>query len=128
MKTVIGKGTTIEGTVHIDSSIRIDGNVYGEVKSSGDVTVGSEGYVEHDIFARNIHIAGKVKGNVDGEEKVHLLDSGYLEGSATMDKLVIDENAHFHGQSFMKKNEKHSPQVIDGDMFTVHEGEKEQAQ
>ncbi|MDQ0258092.1 cytoskeletal protein CcmA (bactofilin family) [Evansella vedderi] len=99
--TVIGTDTTIEGTLHVNSSIRIDGKVLGEVKCSGDVTVGKDGHVEHQITARNLYIAGTVKGNVNVEEKIHIYESGYLEGKAQMRTIIIDENGQFRGESLM---------------------------
>lgn len=102
ISTIIGEETTIEGIVTINSSIRVDGKVYGEIKCTGDVTVGKDGYVENFISARNLFIAGKVKGNVKIENKIHIYDSGRLDGSAEMKVIVIDENGFFHGESLMK--------------------------
>jgi cytoskeletal protein CcmA (bactofilin family) len=102
IETIIGKGTTVEGTINVDACIRIDGKVYGDIKCSGDVTVGKEGYVENSITARNLFIVGKIKGTIKVENKVHIYDSGHFEGSAEMGTIVIDENGFFHGESRMK--------------------------
>ncbi|MDQ0257920.1 cytoskeletal protein CcmA (bactofilin family) [Evansella vedderi] len=82
--TVIGPNTKVEGKLHIESSIRIDGKVYGEIKCAGDITIGKEGYVEKGIIARNLFLAGTVKGNVKVDNKIHIYDTGYLDGSAEM--------------------------------------------
>lgn len=102
MSTIIGEETTVEGTLTVNSSIRIDGKVLGEVKCTGDVTVGRDGYVENAITARNLIIAGKVKGNVKVEQKIHIYDTGKLDGKAEMSVIVIDENGFFQGESYMK--------------------------
>lgn len=104
ISTIIGEETTVEGTLNVQSSIRIEGKVYGEIKCSGDVTVGKDGYVENSITARNLFIAGKVKGNVNVENKIHIYDTGKLDGKAEMSVIVIDENGYFHGESLMKGN------------------------
>lgn len=101
ISTIIGEETTVEGTLNVNSSIRIDGKVYGEIKCSGDVTVGKDGYVENSITARNLLIAGKVKGNVKVEQKVHIYDTGHLDGKAEMSVIVIDEKGFFRGESVM---------------------------
>lgn len=101
ISTIIGVETTVEGTLNVNSSIRIDGKVYGEIKCSGDVTVGKEGYVENCITARNLLIAGKVKGSVNVEEKIHIYETGSLDGKAEMKAIVIDENGFFRGESLM---------------------------
>ncbi|MBU9712343.1 bactofilin family protein [Evansella tamaricis] len=104
ISTVIGELTTVEGNLNVESSIRIDGKVYGEVICSGDVTVGKDGYVERNLKARNLFIAGKVCGDVEVENKVHILETGFFEGSATMSTIVIEENGQFQGKSLMKQS------------------------
>ncbi|MCD8509595.1 MAG: polymer-forming cytoskeletal protein [Bacillus sp. (in: Bacteria)] len=99
--TIIGAETTIEGSISISSSIRIDGKVQGKVECSGDVTIGKDGHVEKHITARNLFIAGTVKGSVNVEEKVHIFETGVLEGKVQMKTLVIDENGQFRGESIM---------------------------
>lgn len=100
--TIIGERTVIEGKVNLNSSIRIDGKIYGEIHCDGDVTVGKSGYVEDKIHARNLIVAGTVKADVDIDEKLHILESGYFEGFASMNCFIVDENGRFHGTSEMK--------------------------
>ncbi|WP_078553069.1 bactofilin family protein [Bacillus alkalicellulosilyticus] len=102
LSTIIGEDTVVEGTIKIESGLRVDGKVYGEIKCSGDVTIGKQGIVEETIFARNLFIAGKVTGKVTVEEKIHIYETGSLQGSAEMKSIVIDENGFFRGESFMK--------------------------
>ncbi|WP_049786639.1 bactofilin family protein [Evansella cellulosilytica] len=104
VSTVIGEATTVEGRFQVKSSIRVDGKIFGELKCDGDVTIGKEGYVEKGIISRNLYIAGTVKGNVKVQNKVHILESGHLDGAVEMKSIIIDENGHFHGRSIMKNN------------------------
>ncbi|OIJ12921.1 hypothetical protein BKP35_10175 [Anaerobacillus arseniciselenatis] len=114
ISTIIGVETTVEGTLNVDSSIRIDGKVYGEIKCTGDVTIGKEGYVENTVTARNLLIAGSVKGNVNVENKIHIYETGSLDGKAEMSSIVIDENGYFRGESLMKnQNEVTNVKDID---------------
>lgn len=106
--TVIGENTKVEGRLFIESSIRIDGKVYGDIKCDGDVTIGKSGYVEKGIVSRNLFLAGTAKGNVKVENKIHIYESGILDGAAEMKTIIIEENGHFHGKSFMKG---HNPTV-----------------
>ncbi|UCZ53880.1 polymer-forming cytoskeletal protein [Bacillus shivajii] len=101
VSTVIGEETTFTGTLEVNSSIRIDGKVYGDVKCNGDVTVGQEGYIEKQLTARNLFLAGKIQGDVKIEGKIHIYDSGSLDGKAEMNTIVIDENGHFNGECVM---------------------------
>ena len=115
ISTIIGGETTVEGTLNVNSSIRIDGKVYGEIKCSGDVTIGKDGYVENTVTARNLLIAGKVKGSVNVENKIHIYETGSLDGKAEMSSIVIDENGFFRGESLMKNNNDEVTNVNDID-------------
>ncbi|WP_335342007.1 polymer-forming cytoskeletal protein [Bacillus alkalicola] len=105
ISTVIGEETKIEGKVNVESSIRIDGKIFGEVICSGDVTIGKDGYVENSLKARNVFIAGKVHGAVEAEDKIQILATGSLVGSAVMKTIIIEENGHFQGESVMKQQD-----------------------
>lgn len=108
ISTVIGEETTFTGTLEVNSSIRIDGKVFGEVKCYGDVTLGKEGYVENDLTARNLFLAGKIQGNVKVEGKIHIYDTGRLDGKAEMSTIIIDENGYFNGESKMHADADHT--------------------
>lgn len=112
ISTIIGKETTIEGNLTVNSSVRIDGKVFGTVKCSGDVTIGKEGFVKNAITARNLIVAGKVVGNVKVENKVHIYDSGSLDGKVEMKSIIIDENGYFRGESFMRATEDKKNSVV----------------
>jgi len=101
ISTLIGEETNFKGTLEVKSSIRIDGEVKGDVICEGDVTVGKNGYVENQLKARNLYVAGSVKGNIYVKEKIHIYDTGSINGRAEMTTIIIDENGQFHGESIM---------------------------
>ena len=111
ISTIIGKETIFEGNLTVNSSIRIDGQVNGKVICSGDVTIGKEGLVKNSITARNLIVAGKVFGDVKVENKVHIYDTGAIDGRVVMKSIVIDENGFFRGESLMKSTDKKSALV-----------------
>ena len=97
----IGTGTTLEGLIETNGSLRIDGKIKGTVKSNDSVTIGSGGEVLGDVFARNVILGGKVEGNVVVEEKLILESTSILIGNIRAAKLIIDEGALFNGKSEM---------------------------
>ncbi len=97
----IGNGTSVEGTIETNGSLRIDGKVKGTVKSSDTITIGSGGEVNGDIFARNAIVGGKIEGNINVEEKLVLESTSVLTGNLRAGKLIIDEGAVFNGNSEM---------------------------
>jgi cytoskeletal protein CcmA (bactofilin family) len=109
IETIIGKGTSIEGTVNIEGSTRIDGNVTGKVMSNDVITVGSTGIVKAEIRAKAIVVGGRVEGNLIASEKVELQAKSELVGDITSKSLLVEHGAIFHGNSKMKDAGAPSP-------------------
>ncbi len=99
IETIIGSDTVIEGKITLPTSLRVDGKVIGEIISSGDVYIGKDAYVEPSIKAKNIVIAGEVKGDIETTEKVQIEAKGKLSGNATSRGIVIDDGGVFNGNS-----------------------------
>ena len=100
--TIIGKGTTVEGTINIEGATRIDGTVSGKLIANDTVTVGPTGIVKAEIHARTIVIGGRVEGNLVAGEKVELQAKSELIGDITSKSLLVEHGAIFHGNSKMK--------------------------
>ncbi|GEL78762.1 bactofilin family protein [Tenuibacillus multivorans] len=100
--TIVGSGTTLNGDVESEASIRIDGTVTGSVICSGDVVIGSEGKVEAEVKGRNVTVAGMVKGNITSKHTLKIEATGKLMGDAKMAVFVIDEGGKFDGKSQME--------------------------
>ncbi len=98
---LIGVGTTIEGKVRSQGSIRVDGKVIGEVTASENMAVGSTGEIEGNISGRNITVGGKVRGNIYSAERLVLEPKSVIKGDVRAAKLVIDEGAVFDGNCRM---------------------------
>ena len=56
--TIVGAGARLEGTVVSAGSLRIDGQVKGQINADGDVTLSPSSQVEADIRAQNVSIGG----------------------------------------------------------------------
>ena len=50
-------------------SLRIDGQVKGQINADGDVTLSSQSQVEADIRAQNVSVAGRFTGNIVVKDK-----------------------------------------------------------
>jgi cytoskeletal protein CcmA (bactofilin family) len=99
--TVVGAAAKIEGTLVSAGSLRIDGQVKGQINADGDVTLSPQSQVEADIRAQNVSVAGRFKGALVVKGKAHLARGGRVDGNITSKTLVIEEGAIFHGQSVM---------------------------
>ncbi|MGZ5129054.1 MAG: bactofilin family protein [Actinomycetota bacterium] len=99
--TIVGAGARLEGNVVSAGSLRIDGQVKGQINAEGDVALSPQSQVEADIRAQNVSVAGAFKGNIIVKAKAHLARGGRVDGNITSKTLVIEEGGIFHGQSIM---------------------------
>ncbi len=99
--TIVGAGARLEGNVVSAGSLRIDGQVKGQINAEGDVALSPQSQVEADIRAQNVSVAGGFKGTIVVKGKAHLARGGRIEGNITSKSLVVEEGGIFHGQSIM---------------------------
>jgi cytoskeletal protein CcmA (bactofilin family) len=99
--TVVGAGARLEGNVVSAGSLRIDGQVKGQINADGDVTLSPQSQVEADIRAQNVSVAGRFTGNIVVKDRAHLARGGRIDGNITSKTLVVEEGGVFHGQSIM---------------------------
>ena len=98
--TVIGSNTHIEGAFASSGNVRMDGHFSGALEISGNILVGESADIRADINARNVSIAGTVRGNVTGN-KVQLLRTGRIWGDISASALTTEEGAFIDGKITM---------------------------
>ncbi len=98
--TVIGSNTSFEGSFVSSGNVRMDGQFAGSLEVSGNILVGESADIHADIHARNISIAGTVRGNVTGN-KVQLLRTGRIWGDISASALTTEEGAFIDGKIAM---------------------------
>ena len=103
-ETVLGPSTRLEGELISDGNIRLDGMFTGTLKISGNVLVGETARITADINARNVSIAGAVRGNVSGN-RVQLLRTGRVWGDIRATALTTEEGAFIDGKISMTSHE-----------------------
>ena len=98
VETIVGRNTTLNGEIYVTGSLRIEGKIEGKIKSSGDIYVGQEASVVASIQARNVIIAGEIRGDVDVMDRVELAPSGRLLGNILAKKFIVGDGAYFQGE------------------------------
>lgn len=107
-ETVLGASCTLDGTLVSTGNVRLDGTFNGSLDIHGNVLVGETAKIEADITAKNISIAGAVRGNVTGK-KVQLLRTGRVWGDITATALSTEEGAFIDGKISMVSKEEARP-------------------
>lgn len=113
LNTIIGKGTIFEGTLTVQSGLRIDGTVKGKVSGADTISIGEDGKLEADLNAKIIIVGGNVTGNIFAKEKIELQSNSVVTGDLTTKSLVVEEGAIFCGKCNMKE-EKYSQKKSEG--------------
>ena len=110
--TVIGSNTSFEGSFVSSGNVRMDGQFAGSLEISGNILIGESADIHADINARNISIAGTVRGNVSGN-KVQLLRTGRIWGDISAAALTTEEGAFIDGKIAMAGHSATNPPVDD---------------
>jgi cytoskeletal protein CcmA (bactofilin family) len=100
--TLIGEGSVFEGRIKSEASIRVEGQITGDIDCAGDVTIGESGVVKSNISARDVILAGSVHGNVTTKGKLTITATGSLYGNTSAVALIIEEGGTFQGSSKME--------------------------
>jgi cytoskeletal protein CcmA (bactofilin family) len=109
--TIIGAGAKLEGTVVSAGSLRVDGQVKGQINADGDVMLAPHSQVDADIKAQNVSVAGRFKGNLQVKGRAELNRGGRVDGTITSKTLVVEEGGIFQGQSIMDQQATPKPQA-----------------
>ena len=96
--TLLGKGTLWKGEIHAgQNSLRIEGNVEGNILSEGEVTIAPTGDVKGTIEAKHLIVTGRVLGVFRIQECLEIHGTGYVEGDVEVGSLVVDEGGTLQG-------------------------------
>lgn len=98
----VGKQGRIKGQVHA-SSVTVVGQVIGDVRSDGVVSLANGAYVEGNIFGARVLIQdgarfnGQVGGEIHSDGTVSLAKGADVEGNICSARVVIEDGAKFKG-------------------------------
>jgi cytoskeletal protein CcmA (bactofilin family) len=100
----IGKSVVIKGELAGSEDLTIEGHVEGKIELKDHVlTIGPNGKIKAQVFAKAVIVLGEVTGNVAATEKVDIRDGGSVDGDIISPKVAIAEGAHFRGSVDMQR-------------------------
>ncbi len=100
----IGKSVVIKGELNGSEDLTIEGQVDGKIELRQNVlTIGPNGKIKAQIFAKAVVVLGEVTGNVTATEKVDIRDNGSVDGDIVAPRVAIADGAHFRGSIDMQK-------------------------
>jgi cytoskeletal protein CcmA (bactofilin family) len=100
----IGKSVVIKGELNGSEDLTIEGHVEGTIQLRDHVlTIGPNGRIKAQVFAKSVIVLGEVTGNVTASEKVDIRDNGSVDGDIISPRVAIAEGAHFRGSVDMQR-------------------------
>ena len=121
VETVLGDGAVFEGNVSCDGSMKVEGILKGDVKTTNTLVVGPNGSVNGDISAGEVIVFGEVNGKIDAGT-LEIKSTGKITGEILIETLITEAGGAMMAKCEMKTAAKSDP---DDQMLTVYS--KEQA-
>jgi cytoskeletal protein CcmA (bactofilin family) len=101
----LGKGSRVSGKLNFDGTVRVDGQVEGEISAQDTLIVGEKAVVTAQISGTTVVIRGKVTGDINARKRVEIRAPGKLYGNIVTPSLVIHDGVIFEGHCSMGSSE-----------------------
>jgi cytoskeletal protein CcmA (bactofilin family) len=101
---LIGRSVVIKGELDGSEDLTIEGHVEGKIElRDHTLTVGTNGRIKAQVFAKAVVVLGELVGNINASEKVDIRDAGSVDGDIVAPRVAIAEGAHFRGSIDMQR-------------------------
>jgi len=125
----IGKSVVIKGELNGSEDLTVEGHVEGRIELKDHVlTIGPNGKIKAQVFAKAVIVLGEVNGNVTASEKVDIRDGGSVDGDIIAPRVAIAEGAHFRGSVDMQRKGQAQPAATQSSKATVSQASSEKSQ
>jgi len=109
--SVVSVGSSWQGTLKIDGSVRLEGEVTGEIDAKDTVFVAETAKVNAKVRAAQVIIAGSFEGEVDCSDRLQIMPTGRVKAELTTKLLTVFEGAIIEGVVRMNR-EAHAATTV----------------
>lgn len=103
--TLIGVGAFIKGDLRLDGFIRLDGDVDGNIETSGRIIIGDRARIRGNIHALSAAVNGIVEGDITAPEGVTLFSSASVRGDIITKKISVEEDVFIQGHCIVLEDD-----------------------
>lgn len=100
LESLIGSGTTVKGSISTKGTLRIDGNVEGDVEADW-LVLSDKAHLTGDVVAAGIIVAGTIDGHLTAKDIVEVKNKGCVKGDIMTGKLTVSEGGYVEGKISM---------------------------
>ena len=102
IRSLVGDGTVLTGSLRFCEGLRIDGQVHGDVIAEGEgrsiLVIGDNGRVSGRVVASHVIISGEVRGPVHSTELLELQPKARVFGDVRYELLEMHPGALVEGE------------------------------
>ena len=102
--TMVGPGAFITGDLKLEGFTRVDGDIYGNLETTGKLIIGENARVRGSLTAKSVIVIGIVEGDILAPEGVHLFSSAVVLGDVISRKIKADEKVVIEGYCISIEN------------------------
>lgn len=99
----VGKGVSFKGVISYNGTVRIDGQLDGEIHTEGVLIVGEEAVIAAKVTAGTVVCKGKITGDISAREKVKLRAPAVVNAGVKAPLLSMEEGVVFNGHLEMSQ-------------------------
>ncbi len=102
---IVSSNIKIEGKFKSTGNIRLDCAIEGSVEAES-IFIGKNAQINGTINCENIIVSGKIIGNVFCKSRMHIKETGVIDGDLEVNILSMDEGSAFTGKCTRTKTEQ----------------------
>src|SRR5438445_2186905 len=99
--SILGAGSSWTGNLNSEGSVRLDGEISGEINAAGTVLISEGARVNAKIEAKFVIVAGSFDGQIFCAERLELQASSRIKGSIKTKRLSVGDGAFIDGEIHM---------------------------
>ena len=120
----IPEGCRISGTVELVGLVQIDGEVEGDLVSTGQIIVGETGVINANIATYRIKVFGQINGDIIAQESLEFCARACVKGNICSPKVIIQDGVVFEGRCIMPNPEARS---LNNNIVSIKKDEQQQS-
>jgi cytoskeletal protein CcmA (bactofilin family) len=112
INTIVGPGSAVSGDVRVTGFARVDGDIDGNLETTGKLIIGEKARIRGNISAQSVAVGGIVEGDIAAPEFVKIFATSAVTGDVTTHRLEIAEEGVFHGHCIALKNTREYDKAV----------------
>ena len=105
---VLDRNTRIQGTLHSDGNVLIEGSFDGDMEALETIMVEKEASVTGHVLANDVIVAGIFDGEAVCQHQFRVMPGGSVAGQINTQVLVVEEGSTVNCRFTMTRERRHS--------------------